>query len=282
MDGVEGLGGRRGGDCHFDWFALFAVFDRGAEGVFEELGEDVFEVGGHVGEAGVGLAVDGDGGADAVFELADLRDEGLAVPDYFGGPERCVYHADGGRGPLLGVGVVAVAVRLRGQVQRDVLFGDQPRPDPGPQVLVQKPRHVPRTDVFPTLEEPPRQDRYGVRVRLHEVGHDLCELDFLVQRVDLPLLVGEQGGERVDVVVVDAGYVRVRDDDEGKVAQGLDPVGEPDGEEGEGEVCGGEERGCGQRGSAMSGECVSAVVGQSMKVRGEMNRYRTRSANVKG
>ena len=44
----------------------------------------------------------------------------------------------------------------------------------------------------------------------------------------------------MDVVVVDAGDVRVRDDDEGKVAEGLDPVGQADGQQGEGEVCGGE------------------------------------------
>ena len=45
----------------------------------------------------------------------------------------------------------------------------------------------------------------------------------------------------MDVVVIDAGDVRVRDDDEGEVAQGLDSVGEADGKEGEGEVCRGEE-----------------------------------------
>lgn len=45
----------------------------------------------------------------------------------------------------------------------------------------------------------------------------------------------------MDVVVVDAGDVRIRDDDEGEVAEGLDPVSEADGQEGEGEVRGGEE-----------------------------------------
>ena len=62
----------------------------------------------------------------------------------------------------------------------------------------------------------------------------------------------------MDVVVVDAGDVRVRDDDEGEIAEGLDSVGEADGEEGEGEVCRGEEGGCGERWSAMTGcLCVS-------------------------
>lgn len=57
------------GGCYrdFDRFTLFAVLDRGSEGVFEELGQDVFEVGGHVGEARVGLAVDDNAGPDAVF-----------------------------------------------------------------------------------------------------------------------------------------------------------------------------------------------------------------------
>ena len=44
----------------------------------------------------------------------------------------------------------------------------------------------------------------------------------------------------MDIVVVDAGDVRVRDDDEGEVAECLDAMGEADREEGEGEICGGE------------------------------------------
>ena len=90
---------------------------------------------------------------------------------------------------------------------------------------------------------------------LHEVGHDFCELDLFFQRVDLALLVREERREGVDVVVVDAGDVRVRDDDEGEVAESLDAMGKADGEEGEGEVCGGEESGCGERRTAMSGDC---------------------------
>lgn len=58
-------------------------------------------------------------------------------------------------------------------------------------MLVEKPGHVHRTDVFPALEESPGQDGYGVRVRLHEIGHDFGELDLLFERVDLALLVGE-------------------------------------------------------------------------------------------
>lgn len=43
------------------------------------------------------------------------------------------------------------------------------------------------------------------------------------------------------VVVVNAGDMRVRDDDEGEVAECLDSVGEADGQEGKGEVCRGKE-----------------------------------------
>ena len=60
----------------------------------------------------------------------------------------------------------------------------------------------------------------------------------------------------MDVVVVDAGDVRVRDDDEGEVAECLDAMGEADGEEGEGEVCGGEESRCGEWWTAMSRDCM--------------------------
>lgn len=72
-----------------------------------------------------------------------------------------------------------------------MLLRDQPRAYPRSQMLVQKPRHVCGTDVFPALEEATGEDWYGVGVRLHEVGHDFCELDFFFQRVDLALLVRE-------------------------------------------------------------------------------------------
>ena len=75
-------------------------------------------MGGHVGEARVGLAVYDDRGAHAVFQLADLGDEALALADCFGGAEGGVDDADGGCGwvvVLCGVRVVVgVAMRLRG------------------------------------------------------------------------------------------------------------------------------------------------------------------------
>lgn len=134
--------GRRGGRVRrgryrdLDRVAFLAAFDRGSERVLEELREDVLEMGGHVGESGVRLAVDDDGGPDAVFQLADFRDEGFALADYVGGAKGGVDHADGGGRVVLGVLVVAVAVGLRGEVQSDVLLGDQSRSNPRPQVLV--------------------------------------------------------------------------------------------------------------------------------------------------
>ena len=65
----------------------------------------------------------------------------------------------------------------------------------------------------------------------------------------------------MDVVVVDAGDVRVGDDDEGEVAECLNAMGEADWEEGEGEVCGGEESRCGERRTAMSGNCYCHISG---------------------
>ena len=49
-----------------------------------------------MGEARVWLPGDDDAGPHAVFELANLRDEGFALPDRFGGPEGRVDDADGG------------------------------------------------------------------------------------------------------------------------------------------------------------------------------------------
>lgn len=45
----------------------------------------------------------------------------------------------------------------------------------------------------------------------------------------------------MDVIVVDAGDVRIGDNDEGEIAESLNSVSEADGQEGEGEVCGGED-----------------------------------------
>lgn len=83
-------------------------------------------------------------------------------------------------------------------------------------------------------------------MRGDQLGQDIGELDLLLGGGDGVALagcvpVGQEDGEGVEVVVVDAGDVGVGDDDVGEVAEGLDAVGETDGEEGEGEVGGCEE-----------------------------------------
>ena len=62
----------------------------------------------------------------------------------------------------------------------------------------------------------------------------------------------------MDIVIVDAGDVGVRNDNEGEVAESLDSVGEADGQEGKGEVGGGKEGGCGGGWRAMSVHWVLA------------------------
>ena len=42
----------------------------------------------------------------------------------------------------------------------------------------------------------------------------------------------------MNVIIIDARYIGIGDDDEWEVAEGLDTVGEADGKQGEGEVCG--------------------------------------------
>lgn len=241
-------------DSDFDRGALVAALDGGAEGVLQQLRQDVLDVGGDVGEGGVGGAGDGQGRPHAVFELAELGDEGLAVADDRRGPEAGVDDADVGGGRGRGLGGMAARgggprrgrrgrrrARLRGEVQRDVLFGDEAGADAGAEMVVEEAGDGVGGDVFATLEEAAGEGGDGVGVGLDEVGHGVGEVGFVVEGADVALVVGEEGGEGVQVVGVDAGDVRVGDDDEGEVAEGLDAVREADGDEGEGEVRGGEE-----------------------------------------
>ena len=69
-------------------------FDGGAEGVLEELGEDVLKVGRHMGKGSVRLTVYDQRWADAVFQLTDLGDKGFAITNDLGGTERSINDAD--------------------------------------------------------------------------------------------------------------------------------------------------------------------------------------------
>ena len=52
-------------------------------------------------------------------------------------------------------------------------------------------------------------------------------------------MVGKEGGEGVYIIIVNAGDLRVADDDERKISQGLDAMRETDGKEREGKISGG-------------------------------------------
>lgn len=120
-----------------------------------------------------------------------------------------------------------------------MLFCDEARPNPRPQMLVQKSCHIPGTNVFPCLQETSRQDTDCVAVRLHQVGHDFGEFYFIFEGRDFALGPWKQGGQRVDVVGVNFGDMWVGNDNEGQITKRLDAVGEAGGEDGEGEIGGG-------------------------------------------
>lgn len=301
--GADGTGiARRRGvgfrDGDFDRGALVAALDGGAEGVLQQLGQDVLDVGGDVGEGGVGGAGDGQGRPHAVFELAELGDEGLAVANDGRGPEAGVDDADVGGGRGRGLGGMAARgrgrrrgrrgrrcrARLRGEVQGDVLFGDEAGADAGTEVVVEEAGDGVGGDVSAALEEAAGEGGDGVGVGLDEVGHGVGEVGFVVEGADVALVVGEEGGEGVQVVGVDAGDVRVGDDDEGEVAEGLDAVREADGDEGEGEVRRGEEGALRERGAAMAKVRRGVLVEEKwggVGGRGEGMVYRTRSERAR-
>ena len=71
-------------------------------------------------------------------------------------------------------------------------------------MLVEEFGHIGWADVFSAFEETSREYGYGVCMGLHKIGHHFCELDLFFQGVYLSLLVGEQSGEGVDIIIVDA------------------------------------------------------------------------------
>lgn len=86
-------------------------------------------------------------------------------------------------------------------------------------------------NVFPRFEEAAGESGNGVGVGLNKVGHDLCKASFFVESCYLAMMIGEKGGEGVDVGGIDARDVWIRDDNERKVAEGLNAMGEANGDE---------------------------------------------------
>lgn len=118
-------------------------------------------------------------------------------------------------------------------------------------MLVQEAGYLARTDVAAALQEAAGEGGDGVAVGVDEIGEYSGEFHLVGERGDVRVGVGEESGERVLVVGVDARDVGIRNDDVGEVSQGLDAVREADGEEREGEVGGGEEGFGGERGTAV-------------------------------
>ena len=205
----------------------------------------------------VGLAVDNNMRTHAVLELADFTNHVGAVFDNRCGLQLGVDDAD--EAWRVGLLVHHLSVRLAGEMQAQMLLGNESRAYSRAQVLVEEAGDVARADVFAGLEKAPCQYADGVCVCLHEISHDLCEAHLLLERPDLVLSPWQQRREAVYVVGVDLGYVRIRDDDEGEVAQRLDAVGEACRQNREGEIGRREQLLRGERWLAVSGSRHTTV-----------------------
>lgn len=172
-----------------------------------------------------------------VFQLADVGDETGAGVDYFGGGESRVDYPDvGGVLGTGGWGGAGVEMWQGAVVQGDVLLGDEARADARAQVRVEEVSHFGRRNITAALEEAFSEDGNRVLVRMHEVGEDLSEADLGIEVGNGSVFPWQQCRQRVQVVVVYLADIRVRYYDEGQVTQGLDSVGKPNGEQGEGKV----------------------------------------------
>ncbi len=76
----------------------------------------------------------------------------------------------------------------------------------------------------------------------------------------------------MDIIVVNSSDVWVRDNNEGKISKGLDPVCEAYGKEGEGEIRGGVESVCGEGWAAVTG--VDSTKSAAVGARNTVTRYR--------
>ena len=76
-------------------------------------------------------------------------------------------------------------------------------------MLIEEACDVGRTDVFPTFQKSSCEYGYGIGVSLNQIGHHLGKLYFIFQRGDLSLLIGQQGRQGMEVVIVDTGDVRI-------------------------------------------------------------------------
>lgn len=196
---------------------------------------------GNVREADLGVAVDAELRAHAVAQLADVTDEGGAALDDVCGLQGRVDRADVGVAAAVVVdgGVVCYAAGGRGEVEGDVLFGHEAGADAGAEVVVEELCCLCGGDVAAALEEAAGEGGDCVCVCLDNFDEHFREGHLLGEGVWVRDGEGLHGSQRLLVVIVDAGHVRVGYDDEGEVAQGHDTPAEADGQEFAGEAGGG-------------------------------------------
>lgn len=84
-------------------------------------------------------------------------------------------------------------------------------------MLVQEACNLVGADVFPAFEKTAGKSRDRMCVCLDELCEHRCKLDLVFEVGNGLGVVGEQGRQRMEVVVVDLRYIRVGDDDEWQI-----------------------------------------------------------------
>lgn len=127
-------------------------------------------------------------------------------------------------------------MRFAAEMQGNVLLGDQTRPYSGAQMLVQETGNFVLANVLPRLQESSCQNRNGIAVSLHQVGHDFGESDFIFNAFYPPLCIRKQGRQGVHIIAVYLRHVGVRDDNIWQSPEALNSMGETGWEDVEGEI----------------------------------------------
>jgi hypothetical protein len=73
----------------------------------------------------------------------------------------------------------------RGRCEAEMRKADQTGADSCTEVFVKEFCDLVRADVLPRLEKASGKDGYGVGVGLNQIGHDTCELQLILERLDL-------------------------------------------------------------------------------------------------
>lgn len=173
-----------------------SALDGGAEGILEQLGDDVLEVHGHEGEGGVRLAVNDAPGSYAILVLANIGHESGARVHNGGGGESGIddayvawafrtWRRRGGR----------IEVRHATIVEGDVLLSDQAGSYACAKVGVEETGDLCRGNVPTALEEALGQDGDGILMGGHELGKHRGEANLVVYVGYGAMLPRKQGRE---------------------------------------------------------------------------------------